>query len=487
MEKIGLLGMDVSKGSCDFLLLDSDKETLEEGFALDDCKQGRKTLSTLIDQWFSEGLTHLYCGVESTGGYENNWFRLLCSLSASYAAKGKILKVARVNPKAIKATGQAALLRTQTDQTSAFAIASYLGNWPKKITYSPQDGRSTDTQWMVARQQVGFITMLHKQKTQLTNQLDKLMYQHTGELLVYCRHGIPGWMLRLLNRYPSREQMSRAGCDKLASIKGISADKAAKILGKLDSDQPASSPMSCHTIKATARQILHLQAQIQTEDDYLISQYNEHPDAKLVESIKGVGIASAVRLVVQIEDVTRFADAKKLCAYFGVHPTWKESGDGRWKPHMSKQGRSSVRATLYMCGFSAIRCNEEFKALYHSFRKKGMNHYQAMGVVMHKLLRTVYGILKHQTPYDPAIDRQNRKNAEKVREEIKKKTKQASRKKQSSRQRFMTPDVEGVDQPPISRRAWKKRKQEASQSSDEEECAGSPPAKKQDKINSTKT
>jgi len=487
MEKIGMLGMDVSKGSCDFLLLDPDKETLEEGFALDDCKQGRNTLSALIDQWFSGGLTHLYCGVESTGGYENNWFSLLCSLSVRYAAKGKTLKVARVNPKAIKATGQAALLRTQTDQTSAFSIASYLGNWPKKITYSPQDGRSTDGQWMVARQQVGFITMLHKQKTQLTNQLEKLMYQHTGELLVYCRHGIPGWMLRLLNRYPSREKINRAGRDKLASIKGISADKAAKILGKLDSEQPASSPMSCHTIKATARQILHLQAQIQTEDDYLISQYNDHPDAILVESIKGVGIASAVRLVVQIEDVTRFADAKKLCAYFGVHPTWKESGDGRWKTHMSKQGRSAVRSTLYMCGFSAIRCNEEFKALYHAFRKKGMNHYQAMGVVMHKLLRVVYGILKHQTPYNPAIDRQNQENAENVREEIKQQTKQASLKKQSSRHRFMKSNSDEMDQPPISRRAWKKRKQEASQSSDEEECAGSPPAKKQDKINSTKT
>jgi hypothetical protein len=110
-----------------------------------------------------------------------------------------------------------------------------------------------------------------------------------------------------------------------------------------------------------------------------------------------------------------------------------------------------------------------------------------MGVVMHKLLRIVYGILSHQTPYDPAIDRQNKENAEKVREEIKKKTKQTGRKKQSGRQRFMTLDSDEMDQPPISRRAWKKRKQEASQSSDEEECAGSPPAKKQDKINSIKT
>lgn len=329
--------------------------------------------------------------------------------------------------------------------------------------------------------------MLHKQKTQLTNQLEKLMYQHIGELLVYCRHGIPGWLLRLLARFPSRKHMRRAGRQKLAAIKGISPGKAARLLDKLDDGQPASSPMSCHPIKATARQILHLQSQIDAEEVYLISQYKDHPDAKLLETIKGVGLPSAVRLVVQIEDIGRFEEAKKLCAYFGVHPTWKQSGDGVWKIGMSKQGRTSVRATLYMCSLSAIRCNEDFKALYHSFRSKGMNHYQAIGVVMHKLLRIVYGILRHQTPYDPAIDQKNRKTAEKNRKENEQKNNQANRKKQSQRQRFMKQDTQATDQSPISRRAYKKRKQAASQSSIEEEHAGSPPARREDKINSIKT
>ena len=425
--------------------------------------------------------------MESTGGYENNWFGFLCSLAGRHAGDGNTLKVTRINPKAIKASGEAALLRTRTDHTSALSIASYLVNWPQKVSYSPQDGQPTGAQWMVARQQAGFITMLAKQKTQLTNQLEKLMYQHTGELLVYCRHGIPSWMLRVLACYPGREQMSRAGHRKLASIKGISSEKAASILSKLDHQQPVSSPMSCHTIQATARQILHLQSQIETEDAYLISQYKDHPDAKLLETIKSVGIASAVRLIVQIEDIGRFGAAKKLCAYFGVHPTWKRSGDGLWKMGMSKQGRSSVRATLYMCSLSAIRHNEDLKALYHSFRLKGMNHYQAIGVVMHKLLQIIYGILKHQTPYDPAIDQKNREIAEHNRTEYEQKTTEADQKKQSRRQRFMSPDSEVTDQVPISRRAYQKRKQLASQSSVKEEYAGSPPAQNQDKNYSIKT
>jgi transposase len=137
METIAYLGIDVSKGSADFLLVNTRKETLEEGFVLDDCSQGRKVLTRLIDSWFTGGITHLYCGVESTGGYENNWFNLLCSLAAAYDKKNKTLRVARVNPRPVKACGQAAMLRTQTDQTSAFAIASYLIGFPEKVRYSP--------------------------------------------------------------------------------------------------------------------------------------------------------------------------------------------------------------------------------------------------------------------------------------------------------------------------------------------------------------
>ena len=94
MNYKAFLGIDVSKGYADFLLLDQDKEVLEEPFQLDDSKSGRRKLTEIIDQWFSSGLQELYCGVESTGGYENNWYSLLQNLSYT-----RDLKVARLNPK----------------------------------------------------------------------------------------------------------------------------------------------------------------------------------------------------------------------------------------------------------------------------------------------------------------------------------------------------------------------------------------------------
>jgi len=69
-----------------------------------------------------------------------------------------------------------------------------------------------------------------------------------------------------------------------------------------------------------------------------------------------------------------------------------------------------VRGILYMSSLWAIRWDPDLKKLYHRFRKeKGMNHYQAMRVVMYNLLRMIYGVLKNQTPYDRQVDRKNRR------------------------------------------------------------------------------
>lgn len=55
MENTAYLGIDVAKGSADFLRVNARKETLEEGFILDDCTQGRRVLTQLIDGWFAGG------------------------------------------------------------------------------------------------------------------------------------------------------------------------------------------------------------------------------------------------------------------------------------------------------------------------------------------------------------------------------------------------------------------------------------------------
>lgn len=466
MSTNAFLGIDVSKGHADFILLDENKQMVEEPFKLYDNKAGRKQLSGLIDQWLSSGIKKLFCGVESTGGYEDNWYHYLLRISSD-----KNVKVARLNPKGVKAISEATFKRTITDEISAECIAEYLYSFPEKVRYI--DPCEPSQAYKEGRQIMTFIRMLIKQKVQLDNQLEKLLYQHFSELLIYCRNGIPDWVLRLLAKYPSAKQVKRAGEKMLPRIKGISLDKAKALKAKAaTSDQELSEGMK-HLICQSAKELLHKRGLIKKEQSRITEKYKDDAQVKLIESIKGIGIASAVRIMLEIEDVNRFATVKQITAYFGVHPTWKQSGDGVWAIKMSKKGRSEIRAVLFMCCMSAIRHDDNFRQLYDRFRDKGMSHYEAIGVCMHKMLRIIFGVLKNQTRYDPVIDRENVAKAAQKRKVTKEKELKLDQVKKKKSERYI---AAGTDAPISRREAQKRKKQEASQTSQTEVSTGSVPA-----------
>jgi transposase len=441
MQSKGFLGIDVSKGYADFLLLDHHKNVLEEGFQLDDNSSGRQQLKNLIKDWFSKGMKKLYCGVESTGGYENNWYSLLKNLS-----KEMDVKVVRLNARAVKAVSDASLRRTITDAVSAYNIASYLISFPEKVSYC-QSEIAQDGQFKEGRQHYSYIRMLLKQKVQFSNQLEKLLYQHFAEILVYCRHGIPGWLLHMLSRYSCAEAVVKAGVKKLSSIRGISVDKARALVHKANQSAQKITPQIQHIITVTAKEILHKEELILQEKSYLKDLYGQSEEVKLVESIKGIAVQSAVLIMLEIENISRFESSKSIAAYFGIHPTFKQSGDGTWGSHMSKKGRGEIRAVLYMAALTGIRCNPILKHLYARYRAKGMKHYQAMGVVMHKLLRIIYGVLKNKTAFDPGVDEQN---------VLKAAEKQKQKTVEQKKHRYQIQSTEA----PISRRTAEKRKKQ---------------------------
>jgi transposase len=450
MEKKGFLGIDVSKGYADFLLLGSNDQILEASFQLSDSKDGRQKLKELIAGWQQQGLEELYCGVESTGGYENNWY---CYLKGSFKEKG--VQVCRINPKGVKAISDASLKRTITDEVSAENIASYLIRFPHKLNYGLQGEASPDG-FKDGRQHLTCINMQKKQKVQLNNQLEKLLYQHFAEILVYCRHGMPIWLLSMLTKYPSAAMVIKAGVANLSAIKGISGPKAQSLISKAGDNIQQVSPQLGHIIMVTAKEILHKELLIREEKEYLTDIYKDCEEVVLLSSIPGVGVDTAVIIALEIENVKRFETAKKVASFFGIHPTFKESGDGKWGNHMSKTGQPELRGALYMPSLTATRCNPVLKQVYARFRAKGMGHYQAIGVVMHKLLRIAYGILKNKTKFNAETDEQNQQRSTEKQHANEQKIKEDKRLKKQKKHRFQPLSTNA----PISRRKEQKIKKQ---------------------------
>ena len=154
---------------------------------------------------------------------------------------------------------------------------------------------------------------------------------------------------------------------------------------------------------------------------------------------------TAIGLVLEIGSVERFPTSKKLSSFFGLHPVYKKSGDGIWGFRMSKKGRKVPRQILYMVTLAAINTNPLIREIYLRRTQQGMEKMAAIGLCMHKILRIIYGMLKHKKAFQPEIDLKNREKISQNEPRIRK----------DKNRRYQQFDSKA----PISRRQSKKRKE----------------------------
>jgi transposase len=432
------LGIDVSKGYADFALV-SDKLALqEEVFQLDDTKAGHEQLKIWLDVLFKRNPNlEIDCGVESTGGFENNWYALVIRLSSSFP-----LRVSRLNPSVVKNASKAMLNANKTDAQSAMEIAGYLKRYADQVDYAIRDN-----EYASFRSLHNHLELVTKQKTQLINELKQLLYSSFPELQRFCKQGIPAWVLELLILYPSPEKLARQKPEKLVRIKGITQDKAKSLIEKAqDTIASRSNPTYGFLISQMASEVRRKQEVVKHLKKYL-EDHCQGKEKEFLQSIKGIGSYSAAAIMIQIEDIRRFASTKELASYFGIHPLIKMSGDKQMISRMSKQGRPAMRALLYMCAHSAVRSDNHMNSIYARHRANGKNHKQAIGVIMHKMVRVIWGVLMNEQVYDSSIDESNQtKNAQSPVQDVMKET--------DNKRRMQKFDSDA----PISRMASKKRK-----------------------------
>jgi len=120
-----------------------------------------------------------------------------------------------------------------------------------------------------------------------------------------------------------------------------------------------------------------------------------------LESIPGMGRKTAIALIVLSGGFDRFEDYRKLSSYIGICPRLFESGTSvKGKSRICKMGMSRIRAMLYVCSWSAKRCNKACKELYERLIAKGKAKKQALIAVANKLLKQAFAIATQKTKYN---------------------------------------------------------------------------------------
>lgn len=139
--------------------------------------------------------------------------------------------------------------------------------------------------------------------------------------------------------------------------------------------------------------------------DMIDDHIDQHPslkqDAILLKSIPGVGPVISQRMIALIRS-RNFVSARQCAAFIGLNPVIRESGTSvRGRSRLSKIGDAKIRAKLYMAAVVAIQHNPDIKQQYERLLKNGKTKMVALGAAMRKLVQICFGVLKHQTPYQP--------------------------------------------------------------------------------------
>ena len=435
------LGGDVSKGYADWVILSEKKQAVLENFQLDDTYAGHCKLYAMLEAYIDKhpGL-EIYAAVESTGGYENNWFNTLKSYQKVFN-----LKVARINPAGVNFNRRAGMKRNVTDAISALSIAEYMINHPENIKYDQDD------KWKSLCRHWNFVEMQKAQRTQTINQLETILYCANPALIRYKKDNLPDWLLELIIMCPTAEKLAKARPEKLAKIPYLTLARAKDLVAEAKQNIASATDKNAEIlVSQIARQIKAFDQNIKSQMR-LIEQELTCPEIDILRSFKGIDTISAIGLLLEIGIIDRFPTVKGFSCYFGLHPKFKQSGDKVIGVRMSKQGSKNMRKILFNIAKGAITFNPLIRDVYEKKLSRGMTKMAAIGVCMHKILRIIYGMLKNKQTYNPLIDK---RNYERSKDKQQEKHQQENANIEKSR-RYQEFDVKAS----ISRKQTKKRKE----------------------------
>jgi len=143
-----------------------------------------------------------------------------------------------------------------------------------------------------------------------------------------------------------------------------------------------------------------LTAQIAGLEAELADRFDEHPAAKVIRSLPGLGMILGARVLAEFgDDPNRYADTKSRKNYAGTSPITRASG----KTHivLARHARNKRLAdACYLWAFTALKASPGARAFYDTRRSGGDTHNRALRALANRLVGILHGCLRHDAPYD---------------------------------------------------------------------------------------
>ena len=335
--------------------------------------------------------------IDAAGQYAVNLEMFLRSLNLP-------MTISVGEPKRNKDYQKAHFAKRTTDDTESQAIARFA------VVELPDATPAPSAPMVLLREVAGRLQAKVKQTTQAINRLHNLLARVFPELATLTDDISVGWVLKLLDKYPTAERIAGAQLASLEKIPHLCGEQA-QMLHQAAKQSVASlrGDLAEALVRDLVTQLRHCQRAEQHLHQLLIAAFSDLPASPHVQvlTIPGIGEATAAALVAKIVHIDRFATPNHLVNYFGVFPEECSSGvDKRGRPLpsgtpvMSRKGNDLVRSYLWNATRSGIQHNPAIGALYRRLRARGKRGDVAIGHCMRKLLHLVYAVWKTNRPFD---------------------------------------------------------------------------------------
>ena len=160
-------------------------------------------------------------------------------------------------------------------------------------------------------------------------------------------------------------------------------------------------------VKQQLQTLSLLERQWTETQEAMIDCFLALPESRYLLSVHGLGLVSAAVILAEIGDPSHYHHGRQWIKLAGTQPAPNLSGrKTRSRTPMSRKGRSRLRRTLFFAVMRLVQVDDAFAREYLRFQQRQDNpltKMQALGVLMNKLLRILWALVRKQTFYNPAF------------------------------------------------------------------------------------
>ena len=166
----------------------------------------------------------------------------------------------------------------------------------------------------------------------------------------------------------------------------------------LKSLTPMVTPIDKIILNTSIESIEAINQQIDTVSKEISKYAKDNKDVKILLSITGIDIFSAMLISAEIVYVRRFPTPWKLVRYAGLDPTTRESAGKTITGGITKQGSPWLRWILVQCALVAIKYDAHLRTFYDRIKNR-KGHAKAIVATAKELLVIIWYMLTRNELY----------------------------------------------------------------------------------------